>query len=390
MKKLKFNWLESNIWKVWLYIFTNRRAYITLLWIYFLTFPDNTLNQIGLYTALGSLFSFVMEIPSGYFSDRFWYKKTLILAKIFMFLATLCFIIWNDVIFFSIGSIFLSLWFSFTSWTMAAFFHENLEEMWKENLFTKILWRIEWSVSLFNALLIIAIPFLTKISFERPFYVWLWIDLIWITVALSLVEPKKEKNLQKPKNIVQVIKESKWTSFWPIVIFLAILFWVIGGTNPFRYPYIESIWYPVAYIGFVMWISRVIWFFISRVIHKIEEKISIKKLFFMEIFIFSWMMFLIGILKNPYIIWWLFALMTWYYWWRDSMIQKHIIDILPNKKYKATMLSIRKQLSDFISLVLVFSVWYIMNVSYQSWFLSLAIVLFVSLMISYIFVKRIK
>jgi len=78
---------------------------------------------------LGSLASFLFEIPSGYFSDRFGHKKTLILSKVFMFLSTLCFLIGHDVVYFAIGSIFLSLGFAFTSGTMSAFVHENLVEL---------------------------------------------------------------------------------------------------------------------------------------------------------------------------------------------------------------------------------------------------------------------
>jgi len=149
-----------------------------LLGIYFLTFPDNTVKQIGIYTMLGSLFSFLFEIPSGYFSDRFGHKKTLILSKVFMILASISFLFGNNVFHFSLGSIFISLGFAFTSGTITAFMHEVLVELKKENLFTKIVGRNAGSVSLFNALLIIAIPFLTKINFHRPFIVGLIIDVI--------------------------------------------------------------------------------------------------------------------------------------------------------------------------------------------------------------------
>ncbi len=389
-KKISWNWLESNFWKIWIYVFTNRRAYITLLGIYFLTFPDNTVKQIWFYTALGSLVSFLFEIPSGYFSDRFGYKKTLILAKIFMFLATLCFILGHNVFYFAVGSIFISLGFAFTSGTMASFFHENLEEVGKWAFFTKIWGRIKGSVSLFNALLIIAIPFLTKISFELPFYVWLWVDIVGLLIAFCLVEPKREMKIEKPKNIVAVVKETKWSNFWPVVIFAVILYWISSSTHSFRWPYLESIWYPVAYIWFVMWLSRFVWFLVSRFVHKIEERFTIKKLFFIEIFVFSVTMFFVAFLKNPYIVWLFLSLMIWYYWWRESFVQNYIINTLPDKKYKATMLSVKVQLSNLLNLFLVFLLWYIMNYSYTVWFAFLALLLFVWLSISWIFVKCIK
>jgi len=102
----------------------------------------------------------------------------LILSKVFMILASISFLFGNNVFHFSLGSIFISLGFAFTSGTITAFMHEVLVELKKENLFTKIVGRNAGSVSLFNALLIIAIPFLTKINFHRPFIVGLIIDVI--------------------------------------------------------------------------------------------------------------------------------------------------------------------------------------------------------------------
>lgn len=390
LKFSKLQWLESNFWKLWLYIFTNRRAYIPLLWIYFLTFPDNTIKQIGLYTAIWSLTSFLFEIPSGYFSDRFWHKKTLILAKIFMFCSTLCFLIWKDVVFFTVWSVFLSLGFSFTSGTMSAFVHENMVELKISNLFTKIWSRMQGSVSLFNALLIVAIPFLTNISFKLPFVVWLWMDIVWLIVAFSFVNTINDKGIKKSKNIFKVINETRWTKFWSVAIFVIVSYGIISSNNAFRWPYLQSIGYPVAYIGFVMWMSRVIWFLVSRFAHWIENNFSIKKLLFVEIFIFSFLMFGVSFIKNPYIVWVLLSLMMWYYWWRESIVQNFLINSLPDKKYKATMLSVNTQMTNLLNLVLVFILGYIMSYSYSIWFLFLAWLLFVGLMISWIFVKRIK
>lgn len=390
LRNFHYQWLESNFWKIWIYVFTNRRAYIPLLGIYFLTFPDNTIKQIWFYTAVWALTSFIFEIPSGYFSDRFGHKKTLILAKIFMLLSTLCFIVGNSVVYFAIGSVFLSLWFAFTSGTISAFVHENLVELNKWNLFTKIWGRIWGSVSLFNALLIIAIPFLTKISFQLPFLVGLWFDMIGLIIAFMITNTKKDEEIKKPKNIVNIIKETKSTNFWPIATFSILIAGIMYSTHSFRYPYLEHIGYPVIYIGFVMWLSRIVWFGVSRIVHKIEARITIKKLLFLEIFLFTLFMVLVALIKNAYIVWLIFSVFVWYYWWRGPIIKNYIINTLPDKKYKATMLSVKEQISSLLSFVLIFVLWYIMNYSYTVGFLFVGWLFLVSLSISYIFVRKIK
>lgn len=388
LKKLK--WLESNIWKIWIYIFTNRRAYMPLLGIYFLTFPDNTVKQIGIYTMLGSLFSFLFEIPSGYFSDRFGHKKTLILSKVFMILASISFLFGNNVFHFSLGSIFISLGFAFTSGTITAFMHEVLVELKKENLFTKIVGRNAGSVSLFNALLIIAIPFLTKINFHRPFIVGLIIDVIWLVVAFSFINTKKDEEIKKPKSFISVIKETRGGTFWWMAFFLMILSTGVMSTNSFRWPYLQSIWYPVAYIGFVMGLSRVVRFLVSRIIHLIEENISIKKLVLLEIFLFSGVMWWIAFIPNPYVVWAIMSLIIGYYWGREPIYKNYLIKSLPDKKYIATVLSTKAQITSLMILFLVFILGYIMDFSYHIGFLFLAIFLLIGLSISYFFIKKLR
>lgn len=61
IKKIKNSNLKSNIWKLWIYQFTHRRAYIPLVSIYFLTLPNTTLQQIGLYTWIGAIAGFLLN-----------------------------------------------------------------------------------------------------------------------------------------------------------------------------------------------------------------------------------------------------------------------------------------------------------------------------------------
>ena len=88
--------LESNIWKFFIFELTQRRNFISLLAILFLMIPDTKVFQIGLYTGIAAIFSFFLEVPSGYFSDKFGHKRTLILSKILMAISLALYIIAED------------------------------------------------------------------------------------------------------------------------------------------------------------------------------------------------------------------------------------------------------------------------------------------------------
>ncbi len=390
LKKLKINWLEGNIWKFFIHSLSNRRNFIPLLSIYFLTLPNTTAQQIWLFTGIWFLAMFFLEIPSGYFADNFWHKRTLVLSKILMILSTVSFILWDSVLYFIIWSIFLNLWFAFASGTQQAFLHETLNElvMWKD--YTKIASRTSGRVSLISAFLIISLPFFTAIDIKLPFEIWLWFDIIGFIVVLTMVSPSFSESIKTKKSITNILKEVRWTNFYIIAIFVALISWVLMSWVPFRDIYLKSIGLPVVFVGFVMGLSRVFWFMISQVAHKIEKIFTIKQLLLIEIFIFSGGLILFSLFKNPYIAWFIIALLIGYRSGRSSIISNYLMNILPDPKYKATMLSVQQQMTSIIQVVLVFSIWFVMNYSYQLWFLSLGILLFILLSISYFFVQKVK
>ena len=62
--------LQANIWKFFILIVSNRRNYIPILALYFLSLPNTTAQQIGIYTGIGWFAGFILEIPSGYIYFR--------------------------------------------------------------------------------------------------------------------------------------------------------------------------------------------------------------------------------------------------------------------------------------------------------------------------------
>lgn len=160
--------LKNNIWKIFVIQLTQRRYYLPILSIYFLTLPNTNAMQIGLWAGAGYLAEFLFEIPSGYLSDRIGHKKMLVLAKLFMVLAALSFIHGTSLIFFILGAIFTSLSFASQSGTRTAFLHETIVSLKRESEFIKISTKMAAYSALLGAVLITIIPVATKISIETP------------------------------------------------------------------------------------------------------------------------------------------------------------------------------------------------------------------------------
>ncbi|MDR2416494.1 MAG: hypothetical protein LBD75_08115 [Candidatus Peribacteria bacterium] len=141
--------------------------------------------------------------------------------------------------------------------------------------------------------------------------------------------------------------------------------------TPFRSPYLEELGYPIARIGMEMGGARLVWFIISRYAHKIEHYIPFNKLIVLEILLFSGYYITVSFLTNPYIVGILFSLMMGYCHGRYDIYTDHIINLIPRKKHKTTILSIGNLLFSVIQIVMGLLAGYMMSISYSLGFLLL-------------------
>ncbi len=388
----KLTWLESNIWKHFIILFTSRRNFIPILSIYYLSLQNSQAQEIWFYMTAWYIASLVFQLPAWYIWDKFWNKITIIISKIFLILSSLWFVIWDNFWYFFAWAIFMALWAdAFTTWNTSIFLHDTLTSLWKESKFKKISSSMKWWVSFLSIFFIITLPFFTKISLVFPFIIALWIDIIWLLVAFLLFPVKSEHHENEKiniKNLKETLKLSSWTWLFQVIIFSSVIIAFLQVDWSFRTPYLESLGYPVIFLWFVMWLSRFVRFIVWQFAHKIEDKIDFHKLMLIEIFVFSFYYIWAYFITNPYLLWLLFSVVIWYMWWRYDIYTDHIINLIPWKKYKSTILSIKWFLSSIIQILLMIPIAFIMNKSYSLGFLVLWIILFFSLSSVYFWFLR--
>jgi len=375
---------KRNLFNFFLFQLSHRRHFIPILSIYFLTLPNTTAQQIGLYTGIGYLASFLLEIPSSYFADNFGHKKTLILGKIFMILSVICFIIAGGLLLFIIGSVLLSASIAFTTGTDTAFIHNVLISARKGKEFTKIMSKNSANVSLVSAILIILLPFTTKWSLVLPLKINLIFDLIGLIALFSLVNPPAKKYVKDYESTFKTIKKSVNYRFLPIALFTGMIGGFLIADTAFRSPYLESLGYPIVLIGLVIGISRFIWFGIGHYAHFIKEKVGIKRLLQIEMFLFPLLYLFAVFFRNPFVVGAIFSISIGYFWGRKAIINDYILNkCLTNPKYKATVLSFSNQIQNIIEIGVAFLGGFVMNISYRLGFAIYGLVLFIALISLY-------
>ncbi|MBW3019345.1 hypothetical protein KY329_04130, partial [Candidatus Woesearchaeota archaeon] len=326
--------------KYFLLILTNRRNYIPILALYFLSLPNTTAQQVGVYTGLGWLAGFLLEVPSGYVADKLGHKKALIFAKVSMLASTLAFILGDSLLYFILGSVFIAFGFAFTSGTAGAFLHNTLVGLRKENEYSKIDGKVKANASLISAVIILALPLLSKISLLMPIKAYLVFDVVGLLIAFALFTPKMEYNAEdvEGEKILTQLKRFRGTGFYWVSCFLGVIGASLLGLTAYKEPFVVSLGFPVVLVGAVMALSRVFWFIIGHNL-KFLKKIGVHRLLFIEMLLFPGIIILVSRLQNPYVVGFLIALLFGYYFARNSFIDDHYLaNFTIKKRYKATMI----------------------------------------------------
>lgn len=388
--------LESNFWKYTIFLITNKRVWVTIMAIYYLTIPG--VNEIGISYVLlaGSITSVIFEIPSGYWADTIGHKNALIFSRILAIISSVFYLISFDLITLIIASIFLSLSIAFTSGTGSAFLRETIYALNRKDEYAKIVGRIKSLGFAIPLLLSAVVPFFVKIDIKIPFLVGLIIDIIGLISAFSLVSPTQTKIAIKElglKNLISIIKESYKIGFIKYSIYTGILSGLIFAIGNYRGPYQASFGVDIAIFGVLFTIGRLLasvllWF--SGFIQKI---FSLKKFFLFQSLSYAIIFIILGTTSNVYIAVSVFALQNGLKWGLTEIEDSYFVDLLAESKHKATILSIGAQVQQIIAGIAGLYVgWIIFTYGYSQGFLLFAIT-FIAIMIpayliTFIFTKQ--
>ena len=382
--------LRSNIWKYAVLLIANKRIFVAILGAYYLTIPGVTPQGIGIILLAGSLAGFLFEIPSGYVSDKMGHKAALVLSRVFMFVSTLFFLLADNIFFLVLGGIFLSTGNAFHSGTGSAFMHETLRGLKREDEYAEVTGKIGSIGFAVPIILTVLTPFLVEVSFKAPFVVGLVMDLIGILAAFSLMTPpvpQEEIDEIKITKFRQVVAEGRRLHFFVFALFSGIISGTLFGVGGFRAPYQMFLEVPVIWYGVLFGAGRLLASIMMAYSGKIRKKISLFSLYGFRLFLYTFLILVLGLVSNWQIVVVTFIIINAFQWGLSKIGGSYMIDIIKTSKFKATLLSIRAQLGQFVGAVVSFGVGFMIeHFSYQQGFLYLGIIFFVILFPFYLYI----
>ena len=209
LEDMELSGLESNIWK--LYLFKIFFGFFVSVPVLVLFWKNNGLSMFQV-MVLQSLFSaavILLEVPSGYFADRFGRKKTLVFSSIFATLGIATYSIGRGFMVFLLAEIVWAVSTSLVSGADSAMFYDTLVEMGEESSY-KERWGLASSLGMVSAAVAAILGgFIAEYRLRWTLFVQIPFMAAMIPTAMALKEPTHHKEVVKEerKTIKTVMKD---------------------------------------------------------------------------------------------------------------------------------------------------------------------------------------
>jgi MFS family permease len=385
--------LRTNIWKFYVVRIFLRSFVFPILVVYFLK-SGLSAAQIGLVFSIGIFASFLLELPSGYISDKIGHKQAIIACFIMKAVAMLCYLggsfwwfILAEILFVGGGA----LW----SGTGEAFFYETMKDLNRLDDFEKLYGRSKMVSLSAGSGLLIAMPFIYAQNNQIVFYINSVLLLIPILFSFTLRQPHMSKQVAKVEGWMNVVHE--WRSIGRFIIeqkrYRAIIFFFAfwqaaqDAIDIFSQLFFLFVGIPAKFFGILYAVNRLLQGAggqVAYLLKKALNSLQILALFSIELALF----FFAGAYANQFIGTILFPVRNFFEGVSDplssGMVNKEIVH-----GNRITLLSVEPTISSLIEGVLVLVMGFLFNTfSVAHVFLILGIAIAIGLAFLYITAVR--
>lgn len=338
--------LETNIGKYQIQKIFTKRLFLPLIAIFLVEEGSVTLEQIALIASITAVASLLLELPSGYFSDRFGHKQSLVLGTFLAAFSTLAYVIspgfWGGLV----ASVGFFSGMAFISGAMQAFMHETLLALGRNEEYEEIVGKAQGRSLYWNVVLVLLVTLTYSVHPFVPFFIGfagLFVSFVMMT-ALT-VPPTRLPVRETEGGIIDKLRVFTRTSSWLRLLLIFLLFAVTTAGFNYATMYREIVFrdfgLPAEQFGFYLAIGSLLAAFVAGKIHFLKHLPS-GVFYTLDIAYLVGAFVLVSITRDPVWIVFVFALFSAYGRSRQVIYDAKILREFQDSSRKSTILSVMR------------------------------------------------
>lgn len=329
--------LEKNIVKYsWYKVFT-KRLYLPLITIQLVNVGKVTVEELALIVVITSIVQMGLQLPAGYFADKFGNRRSIILGASISVLSPLLYIFmpnfWGGLI----ASVMFFGGYAFQSGAIEAFIHDTLIALKRENEYSKVMGRAQTYGLVGNIILIALIPATYALDPSVPFVLGFISLLVMLWLTVSFVYPRVEKSFTAPKSPLIALKSIVTAENVALFLFAGLTAGLSNKGGEFRELVLQDLGVAVSLFGLILAAGSLAGAVFGWYVHLLD-RLKPLTFYLVDLVIMSGCLVAIGATRNVWVAVASFTLFAAYTRVRLIIFQSKILQNITHV-YKATLLS---------------------------------------------------
>jgi MFS family permease len=312
-----------------------KRVYFPVISIMLVTNAHLTLQQIAIMGATAAVVQGILQLPSGYFADKFGNRLTMLIGATIALPSALIYALapnfWGGLF----GLAFYTAGLAFISGAGEAFMHDTLLSLDRANDYSKEVGRAQSIALGGNFVLVSLVPLTYAIDFRLPFVIGFLSSILLVFSIFRMVEPIKQASHIVVSPIDAMKKIVTWQNV-SLLLFAGLTGGVVERVFDFSTLALVNVGIAPQLVGFVAAISSIVGAVLGWYIF-IFDKLPSAVFYFIDLVLVT---LLLGLqaTANVVVVVLCFVLFLGYARVRYIVFQSKLLKDL-NHKYKATIIS---------------------------------------------------
>lgn len=330
--------LSRNITKyAWYKIFT-KRLYLPLIAIQLVNVGKVTLEEIALIAIITSIVQLILQMPAGYFADRFGNKRSFVLGALIALPSPLFYIFMPDFFGGLLSSLLFFGGYAFQQGAIEAFIHDTAIALGRERDYTKILGRSQSFGLIGNVILIAIVPATYAIDPSLPFWLGFVSLGMMVLLTMSMTTPHVDHETHKPiKNPWRALQTVVTLQTIPIFLLVGFLSGITNRVGDYSTLLFESLGIAVALFGGIQAVSSLVAAGFGFAVHWFD-KVGPRTFYFVDTVIVAVLIIAMGYFHTPLPVVIASIILSAYCRVRLIVVQAKLLATVKHH-YKATLLS---------------------------------------------------